>query len=248
MTSRTLTPVMILHLVAAAFGTTSAFMGLAFATYMQAAVLLQGEQVLAKQVTPTPRIEIRTHDVAIAQSRDQLVSLDPVLHYETFAPLAAEVGTGVTKEIIIDLGEQMAFLLEDGQPVRMYQVSTGKATTPTPMGDFQVHRKQELRISSQAVPYRMPYYLSFTPNGAYGLHALPYLGHSPDSSNYWHEALDHIGTPVSHGCIRFLPDEARALYNWAEVGTPVYVRYQTALRKHVKTVVTLPVDQVAKKL
>jgi lipoprotein-anchoring transpeptidase ErfK/SrfK len=136
-------------------------------------------------------------------------------------------GSVIQKEIAIDLDRQMMFLLEDGLPVNTYPISSGKAITPTPVGLFQVYRKQELRISAQVIHYRMPYYLSFTKNGSHGMHALPYLGISPSSSWYWSEALDHIGIPVSHGCVRLLPDDALALYEWAGVGIPVTIAYET---------------------
>lgn len=150
------------------------------------------------------------------------------------AGIKKEGGAAVHKEILIDLGQQMIFLLEDGTLVNMYPISTGKAWTPTPIGEFQVYRKQELRISSQAVPYRMPYYISFTKNGSHGIHALPYLGLSPASSRYWAEALDHIGIPVSHGCVRLLPDDAFALYEWAEVGIPVTIAATTAVGEYMR--------------
>lgn len=137
------------------------------------------------------------------------------------------------KEIYIDLGVQMMFLLEHGVPIHMYPVSTGAQSTPTPVGEFEVHRKQELRISGLATPYRMQYYLSFTKSGSMGMHALPYLGDSPASSNYWFEALDHIGIPVSHGCVRLLPDDALTLYQWTDVGTPVHISSTTAFRSYL---------------
>jgi hypothetical protein len=69
----------------------------------------------------------------------------------------------------------------------------------------------------------MPYYMAFTESQSHGLHALPYLGSGPESSGYWQEALDHIGIPVSHGCVRLLPDDAEKLFRELEVGTPVYI-------------------------
>ncbi len=128
-----------------------------------------------------------------------------------------------SKAIHIFLGKQAAFLTQSGFVLKTYQISTGKSETPTPRGEFAIHTKQALRISSQGVPYRMPRYMAFTSNGAYGLHALPYLGSKKEDSWYWQEALEHIGTPVSHGCIRFLPDEVEEIYEWADVGTPVYI-------------------------
>jgi hypothetical protein len=66
--------------------------------------------------------------------------------------------------------------------------------------------------------------MAFTPNEAFGLHGLPYLGRAAEDSAYWREARAHIGIPVSHGCIRFLPEEAAEIYEWADVGTPVFIR------------------------
>ena len=127
------------------------------------------------------------------------------------------------KAVHIDLSEQIISVIENGEIIREYPISSGKWATPTPTGTFQIHRKQTLRVSSQEIPYRMPYYMAFTPNGAYGMHALPYLGQGPESSDYWQEALDHIGTPASHGCVRLLPADAEALYSWIDVGTPLYI-------------------------
>lgn len=128
------------------------------------------------------------------------------------------------KAIWIYLGVQEAFLTEYGLVVKTYRISSGAPSTPTPQGEFQIYKKQDLRVSGQAVPYRMPNYMAFTKNAAFGLHGLPYLGGSAGTSAYWNEALSHIGIPVSHGCVRFLPDEAMEIYDWADVGIPVFIQ------------------------
>src|SRR3989344_4776660 len=69
-----------------------------------------------------------------------------------------------------------------------YPVSSGAADTPTPVGGFRIWRKQTLRVSNLETPYRMPNYMAFTENQGYGLHALPYLGGSSETSSFWHEA------------------------------------------------------------
>jgi lipoprotein-anchoring transpeptidase ErfK/SrfK len=45
----------------------------------------------------------------------------------------------------------------------------------------------------------------------YGLHG-----------TYWHS---NFGRPMSRGCVNLRTPDAQWLYNWAEVGTPVHVRY-----------------------
>jgi|GEM_PF-1962899 lipoprotein-anchoring transpeptidase ErfK/SrfK len=128
------------------------------------------------------------------------------------------------KIIHIDLSEQKARVVSNDKIIKTYPVSSGAYETPTPQGEFQVHRKQELRISSQAVPYRMPYYIAFKQSGSHGLHALPYLGDNKESSLFWQEARSHIGIPVSHGCVRLLPEDIEELFGWAEIGTPIYIQ------------------------
>ncbi len=128
------------------------------------------------------------------------------------------------KAIRIYLGAQQAFLTESGTVVKTYRISSGAADTPTPQGEFQIYKKQDLRVSSQEVRYRMPNYMAFTKSYAFGLHGLPYLGNTAEKSAYWNEAQEHIGIPVSHGCVRFLPEDAVEIYAWAEIGMPVYIQ------------------------
>lgn len=134
-----------------------------------------------------------------------------------------EESLGTLQAIHIDLTKQQTTLIENGEIIRKYPVSSGAWETPTPRGTFQIYSKQTLRVSNQDVPYRMPYYMAFTKSKSHGLHALPYLGNEATNSDYWHEALDHIGRPVSHGCVRLLPEDAKALYEWVSVGTPVII-------------------------
>lgn len=105
--------------------------------------------------------------------------------------------------------------------IRDFPVSTGKYSTPTPYGHTQILNKQEVRVSGAWPHYIMPKWMGFRAGG-YGIHALPSL--SFDNGYFWTEALNHIGTRRSHGCIRLLPWDAEFAYNFAEVGTPVWVR------------------------
>ena len=40
---------------------------------------------------------------------------------------------------------------------------------------------------------------------------------------YWH---DDFGSPVSHGCVNMRENEAIDLFEWAPMGTPVFVYEQ----------------------
>ena len=51
-----------------------------------------------------------------------------------------------------------------------------------------------------------------------GFHALPILA---NGQRLWDTSL---GTPVSYGCIVLSAQDAQTLYDWAEIGTPVYIQ------------------------
>lgn len=126
------------------------------------------------------------------------------------------------KYITINLSEQKMYLLEGNNKINEYTVSTGKWSTPTPKGTFYIMNKISLAYSR---PFRlwMPMWngLAANPDGSgykgYGIHGLPCWNKACTSR----EGESHIGTPVSHGCIRLNDDAVAFVYNWADVGTPV---------------------------
>jgi hypothetical protein len=130
---------------------------------------------------------------------------------------------GLTGEytIEIDLSDQKMFLKIGGTVVYTMPISSGAASTPTPTGTYSILSKQELRVGGKSPYYRMPYFQMFDSRG-YGLHALPYLG-STGGGYFWEEALSHIGIPVSHGCVRMLPDDAVTVYQFTEIGTQITI-------------------------
>ncbi len=119
------------------------------------------------------------------------------------------------KKIEISLSNQ--FLEYYLGPVRLnrFTVSTGKATTPTPIGEFKIEKKQENTWSALAGLW-MPYWLSF--NGVYAIHELP------EWPNGTKEGASHLGIPVSHGCIRLGIGPAKQLYDWTPIGTKLVIR------------------------
>lgn len=123
--------------------------------------------------------------------------------------------------LLADLSEQKMTLVIGDTEVYHMTISSGARETPTPIGVFKILNKQELRVGGTAPHYRMPYWQGFTKMG-HGIHALPYLG-SPGGF-FWEEALTHIGIPVSHGCIRMLPDDAALVYEFGAVGMEIEIQ------------------------
>jgi len=117
--------------------------------------------------------------------------------------------------IEINLSEQMLYQFEGSNMVGTHKVSTGKWSMPTPTGEYAINNKDP-RAYSQEYGLYMPYWMSFI-GSQYGIHELP------EWPNGAKEGEGHLGTPVSHGCVRLGRGSAETVYNWAEIGTPVYI-------------------------
>jgi lipoprotein-anchoring transpeptidase ErfK/SrfK len=138
----------------------------------------------------------------------------------------------------IDLSQQLAHLIYDGEVVLTSPISSGRAGYQTKRGRFKVIQKErrhysnlygkivdargrtivadadaDMRVPRGArfVPAPMPYFIRF--NGAEGMHA----GYLP-------------GYPASHGCVRLPERNAIAFFNAVQVGTPVTVFGSTPTR------------------
>ena len=118
------------------------------------------------------------------------------------------------KNVLVDLSEQKMKLKFGETIVREFPVSTGKRATPTPKGDFEILNRMEVRVGGAWPHYVMPKWQGFTKWG-HGLHALPSLKN--DGGVFWTEARNHIGIPVSHGCIRLLPEDADFMFDFGEL-------------------------------
>jgi lipoprotein-anchoring transpeptidase ErfK/SrfK len=88
-------------------------------------------------------------------------------------------------------------------------VSIGKPSTPTVKGTFRIYSKlRATRMSGPGynlpnVPHTMFFYRGYAIHGA-----------------YWVKAF---GGRVSHGCVNVNLTDAARLYNWASVGTRVWI-------------------------
>lgn len=128
------------------------------------------------------------------------------------------------KYISINLSEQKIYLLEGKTLVGSYTVSSGKWSTPTPKGVFYIKNKISMAYSRPFKLY-MPWWNALAPNPdgsgykGVGIHGLPCFNKSCSSR----EGENHIGTPVSHGCVRVNDEGAQLIYDWAPVGTPVVI-------------------------
>lgn len=123
-----------------------------------------------------------------------------------------------SRSITVDISEQRLRALEYGRVVRSFWVSTGTTKHPTPLGKFSVLAKPFHVIYRWSYGEDHPdnYDLGKTP---YNLRIFPhiYIHYAP-----WH---NNFGYRMSHGCINASLDDARWIYDWAQVGDPVTVRW-----------------------
>src|SRR3989344_1721048 len=121
------------------------------------------------------------------------------------------------KYIDVDRTAQTMTLFDNGAVVATHLISTGRIGMETPAGIYAVENKTP-RAWSRQYELFMPYWMAFTADGKYGIHELPQW---PGGAR---ETAQHLGTPVSHGCVRLGYESARIVYDWAEIGTPVVIR------------------------
>lgn len=120
------------------------------------------------------------------------------------------------KYIDVNIATQVMTLFEDGRAVDAYMISSGKRGMDTPKGDFAIENKAARPWSKRYSLY-MPYWQAITPDGLYGIHELP------EWPGGYKEGANHLGTPVSHGCMRLGIGPAKRVYEWAPIGTPVVI-------------------------
>lgn len=100
-------------------------------------------------------------------------------------------------EITIDKNEQQMTVAVDGEVKYRWPVSTGLPSYETPSGDFKAFRMEEDHYSKEWDDAPMPHSIFFTKRG----HAI----HGTD-------AVNRIGNPASHGCVRLSRENAATLF------------------------------------
>lgn len=120
------------------------------------------------------------------------------------------------KFIEVDLTNQTLYYWQDGRKLGSFLISSGLPKTPTPKGNFKIYKKRPLvsmswyygpnNPSNYNLP-NVPWVASFS--GPYTIHG-----------TYWH---NNFGHPMSHGCINMRNNEAKIIYDFVDLGTPVII-------------------------
>jgi hypothetical protein len=126
---------------------------------------------------------------------------------------------GGSKYILVDISEQHMYVYEGDALVYSFVASTGM-NNATRVGNFAVQSKIPNAYGSTWNIW-MPNWLGIYWAGGLenGIHALPIL---PSGATLW---AGFLGRPVSYGCVVLGSYESKLLYDWAEMGTPVEIRW-----------------------
>lgn len=135
-----------------------------------------------------------------------------------YIPPAAE-GPAAQKYILVDISEQHLYAYQGEALIYSFVASTGMDNS-TRVGTFRIQSKIPNAYGSTWdiwMPNWMGIYWSHGLEN--GIHALPIL---PSGARLW---AGYLGRPISYGCVVLGSDEAQLLYDWAEIGTPVEIRW-----------------------
>ncbi|WP_116951215.1 L,D-transpeptidase [Jiangella endophytica] len=143
---------------------------------------------------------------------------DPNVKPVATAPLPAGSGSG--HRVVFDITQQQVWLVDAADAVvRTYFVS-GSRYDQLPTGTFEVFSKSRDAVSwhgTETMEYMVRFFRG--QNSNIGFHDLPVA----TATGTEVQTLSQLGTPLSDGCIRQDLDDAVALWEHTEVGTPVVV-------------------------
>jgi len=127
--------------------------------------------------------------------------------------------SGSGKRILIDLSEQHLYAYQGDQLVHSSVISSGAAPSYTRTGEFRVQSKIPKAYGASWGIW-MPYWLGIYWAGSTenGIHALPVTS---GGQTLW---AGYLGRPVSYGCVVMGTQDAKRLYDWVDIGTPVSIR------------------------
>jgi len=123
----------------------------------------------------------------------------------------AQPGRYEGRYIDINLSEQTLYAFEGSNQVNSFLVSTGRRGYATPTGEFHIYGKDRYTLMDGP-----DYYLPNVPFVSW------FLGDYSIHGTYWHHNFGHV---MSHGCVNAPTDQAEWIFNWADIGTPVYIHY-----------------------
>jgi len=206
-------------LVDAGSGTGPASLGLDVQTLLHDSLVASSRQYL-EQNQLERALQAAQGALALAPEDAEVIQLFNTIQLKLRPPLAPTPrplpSTG--KQIEVSISEQRMYVWQGETLLHDWVVSTGKQGSGTAAGLFRVQSKIPEAWGGQW-SLRMPHWLGIYWVGTIenGIHALPI---NANGTTLWE---GYLGTPVSFGCIILSTENAQTLYDWADIGTPVWI-------------------------
>lgn len=124
------------------------------------------------------------------------------------------------KAIVIDLEKQVLYAYENGKLVHRFLAVSGMLDHETPPGNYKVRTKKENHHSSE-FDAPMPYTMFIIEERGIAIHAGLAVGAKWRAKTMAPAFTKHIG---SHGCVGLELWDAKTLFEWAPMFTPVEVK------------------------
>ncbi len=120
-------------------------------------------------------------------------------------------------KIEIDIPSRSLYFIENNKLVKRYPVAVGKASSQTPIGNFNVINKVV-----------NPYYSKLKIAGGSPQNPLGsrWIGFKPSYGIHGNNNPKSIGNFASAGCVRMFDKDVKELYEKVNVGLPVTVKYE----------------------
>jgi len=132
--------------------------------------------------------------------------------------VAVPANSGSGRRIVYSNSGQRVWLIGDGERVVTSYLVSGKVNTPAP-GNYKVYSKSPVAWATHD-GITMEYMVRFAYGKrlAIGFHSIPKYGNGVPM-----QTAEQLGTYQSGGCVRQHVDQAKFLYDWADIGTKVIV-------------------------
>ena len=132
-----------------------------------------------------------------------------------FTAFVEDSDAGPKKAILVNVHDQVLYAVDDFKIVYEFDVITGRPGKETTAGKFTVFKKIE-DYTSKKYKAPMPYTMFFSKDGK-AVHGTKWA----TLRSYLHAYLtESVG---SMGCVGLTEDDARTLFGWTPVGTPVVI-------------------------
>lgn len=130
----------------------------------------------------------------------------------------------IETRLVLKLKQRRVFVFKGDKQVASYPVAVGKKGWETPTGNFKI-------IQMVKNPtWQNPWNGKVIPAGPKNPIGERWIGFWTDGKNqigfHGTPTINSIGQAASHGCVRMLNSDVKAMFEFVKVGTPVLVQLQ----------------------